>query len=204
MVHIKTLSLGAYQTNCYLVWGDGSDTCVVIDPGYEPERVLATAEELGKTIEAVLLTHGHFDHVGGVEAIVRGTSCGLWMHQADYTQPGTPESDFFYPIHDCGFTEVQLCEAGEVIPAGGLTFTVMETPGHTRGSVCYLCDGVLFSGDTLFQGSCGRTDLPGGDWAVIMQSLKGLSGLAEDYTVYPGHGPATTLAEEKKYNPYMR
>ena len=204
MLQIKKLSLGAYQTNCYLVWGEESDTCVVIDPGYEPETVLAQAEKQNKRIDAVLLTHGHFDHVGGVEAIIRATGCKLWMREADYTQHKSRETDFLYPIHDCDFTEVQFCEDGEIIRGGGLVFTVMETPGHTWGSVCYLCEDTIFSGDTLFQGSCGRTDLPGGSWTVILQSLKRLAGLAGDFTVYPGHGPATTLSDEKKNNPYMR
>ena len=204
MIKIHALPLGSYQTNCYIVHEEHSKTCAVIDPGYTPERVLAQAEKLGLQVDAVLLTHGHFDHVGGVEAIVKATGCALWMREADYTQFKTPENDFFYPIHDCDFTEVQLCEEGEQIHAGGLTFTVMETPGHTWGSVCYLCENVLFSGDTLFAGSCGRTDLPGGDGQTIVLSLERLAELEDDYTVYPGHGGATTLARERAHNPYMR
>ena len=204
MIKIHVLPLGSYQTNCYIVHEEHSKTCAVIDPGYTPERVLAQAEKLGLQVDAVLLTHGHFDHVGGVEAIVKATGCALWMREADYTQFKTPENDFFYPIHDCDFTEVQLCEEGEQIHAGGLTFTVMETPGHTWGSVCYLCENALFSGDTLFAGSCGRTDLPGGDGQTIVLSLERLAELEGDYTVYPGHGGATTLARERAHNPYMR
>ena len=204
MIKIHALPLGSYQTNCYIVHEEHSRTCAVIDPGYTPERVLAQAEKLGLQVDAVLLTHGHFDHVGGVEAIVKATGCALWMREADYTQFKTPENDFFYPIHDCDFTEVQLCEEGEQIHAGGLTFTVMETPGHTWGSVCYLCENALFSGDTLFAGSCGRTDLPGGDGQTIVLSLERLAELEGDYTVYPGHGGATTLARERAHNPYMR
>jgi glyoxylase-like metal-dependent hydrolase (beta-lactamase superfamily II) len=204
MIKIHALPLGSYQTNCYIVHEEHSKTCAVIDPGYTPERVLAQAEKLGLQVDAVLLTHGHFDHVGGVEAIVKATGCALWMREADYTQFKTPENDFFYPIHDCDFTEVQLCEEGEQIHAGGLTFTVMETPGHTWGSVCYLCENGLFSGDTLFAGSCGRTDLPGGDGQTIVLSLDRLAELEGDYTVYPGHGGATTLARERAHNPYMR
>ena len=204
MIKIHALPLGSYQTNCYIVHEEHSKTCAVIDPGYTPERVLAQAEKLGLQVDAVLLTHGHFDHVGGVEAIVKATGCALWMREADYTQFKTPENDFFYPIHDCDFTEVQLCEEGEQIHAGGLTFTVMETPGHTWGSVCYLCENALFSGDTLFAGSCGRTDLPGGDGQTIVLSLERLAELEDDYTVYPGHGGATTLARERAHNPYMR
>ena len=204
MIKIHALPLGSYQTNCYIVHEEHSKTCAVIDPGYTPERVLAQAEKLGLQVDAVLLTHGHFDHVGGVEAIVKATGCALWMREADYTQFKTPENDFFYPIHDCDFTEVQLCEEGEQIHAGGLTFTVIETPGHTWGSVCYLCENALFSGDTLFAGSCGRTDLPGGDGQTIVLSLERLAELEGDYTVYPGHGGATTLARERAHNPYMR
>ena len=204
MIKIHALPLGSYQANCYIVHEEHSKTCAVIDPGYTPERVLAQAEKLGLQVDAVLLTHGHFDHVGGVEAIVKATGCALWMREADYTQFKTPENDFFYPIHDCDFTEVQLCEEGEQIHAGGLTFTVMETPGHTWGSVCYLCENALFSGDTLFAGSCGRTDLPGGDGQTIVLSLERLAELEGDYTVYPGHGGATTLARERAHNPYMR
>ena len=204
MVNICTLSLGDYQTNCYLVWGEDSQTCIVIDPGFEPETVLLKARQLGKKIEGIFLTHGHFDHVGGVKEIAQTTGCSLWMGKGDYTQKKSQEMDFFYPIHDCDFAQICFCEEGEQIQAAGLVFRVMETPGHTLGSVCYLCEDALFSGDTLFRGSCGRTDLPGGSWNTIANSLKRLAALETDYKVYSGHGPVTTLAEEKNYNPYMR
>ena len=204
MINIHTLPLGSYQTNCYIVYEEAASSCAVIDPGYSPERVLEFAGKLGLTVDAVLLTHGHFDRVGGVEAIVKATGCALWMREGDYTQHKNPQNDFFYPIHDCDFTEVQFCEEGEQIHAGGLTFTAIETPGHTWGSVCYACEGALFSGDTLFAGACGRTDLPGGDWQTIMLSLERLAELEGDFTVYPGHGESTTLETERKTNPYMR
>ena len=204
MIKIHTLPLGSYQTNCYIVYEETANSCAVIDPGYSPERVLEFVGKLGLTVDAVLLTHGHFDHVGGVEAIVKATGCALWMREGDYTQRKNPQNDFFYPIHDCDFTEVRFCEEGEHIHAGGLTFTAMETPGHTWGSVCYVCENAIFSGDTLFAGSCGRTDLPGGDWQTIMLSLERLAELEGDFDIYPGHGESTTLAREKQYNPYMR
>ena len=201
---IHTLPLGDYQTNCYVVYGEGSKSCAVIDPGYYPEKILSFLQGKGLSLDAILLTHGHFDHVGAVEALVKATGCRLWMKESDYTQRKTPQNDFLYPIHDHTFCEVHFCEEGEEISAGGLTFTVMETPGHTWGSVCYLCADALFSGDTLFAGSWGRTDLSGGDGQTLALSLERLGELDGDYTVYPGHGGTTTLAAEKQWNPYMR
>ena len=200
---VHTLPLGAYQTNCYIVCAENAKSCAVIDPGYEPERVLTKVKELGLTVDAVLLTHGHFDHVGGVEKIVTETNCTLWMSESDWSQFPSPITAYFYPLANCDFTEVQFCEDGEVIHAGGLTFEVLSTPGHTYGSVCFVCEDTMFSGDTLFCRSCGRTDLPGGSWDTIQESLNRLSELPGDYSVYPGHGEATTLAAERKFNPYF-
>ena len=204
MLKVHTLPLGAYQTNTYIVHRGDSSKCAVIDPGYAPDIILEQAAKLGLTVEAVLLTHGHFDHVGGVEEIVNATGCALWMSEGDWSQFKNPITAYFFPLANCDFTEVQFCEHAEQISAGGLTFTVLATPGHTHGSVCYLCEDVLFSGDTLIAGSCGRTDLPGGSRKTIAESLKYLAELEGDFTVYPGHGESTTLAWEKKYNPYMR
>ncbi len=204
MLKIDILPLGDYQTNCYIVREDGSKSCAILDPGYAPQQVLDFVKARDMTVDAVLLTHGHFDHVGGVETIVKATGCALWMREADWSQFKTPENAFFYPIANCDFAEVSLCEEGEHIHAGGVTFTVMETPGHTWGSVCYLCEDALFSGDTLFAGSCGRTDLPGGDWNTIKASLSRLAELEGDYKVYPGHGESTTLERERRTNPYMK
>ena len=152
----------------------------------------------------MLLTHGHFDHVGAVQQLVEATGCTLWMSQSDWSQKESPLTAYIYPLANCDFTEVQFCEEGQQITAGGATFTVLATPGHTWGSVCYLCEDALFSGDTLFAGSCGRTDLPGGNHSTILDSLQRLSALPDHLRVFPGHGEATTLAAEKRYNPYMR
>lgn len=203
MVKTDVLALGAYRTNCYIVRAEGSESCAVIDPGSDAPRILACTARLGLKIDAILLTHGHFDHVGAVRPLVEQTGCSLWMHQSDDTQPSGRESDFFYPLHGCDFTEVQFCEEGQIIRAGGLEFTVLETPGHTWGSVCYLCGDDLFSGDTLFAGSCGRTDLPGGDWATIHESLRRLKQLPGQIRVWPGHGGGSTMAEEAAHNPYL-
>ena len=204
MFHITTLSLGSYQTNCYIHWAEGANTCAVIDPGYEAEYILKKTAGLGLTVEAILLTHGHFDHVGAVEELVKTTGCALWMHQGDYSQFNNPTTAYFYPLANCNFTEVNFCEEGEVIRAGGLTFTVLSTPGHTYGSVCYKCEDALFCGDTLFAGSCGRIDLPGGDRAAMLLSLERLADLQEDLRIFPGHGPSSNLAWEQESNPYLQ
>ena len=195
-MQMHTMALGAYQTNCYLAWGEDSDKCIVIDPGYEPQTVVAKAAKLGKEIAAILLTHGHFDHVGAVRAVAADTDCDVYLCAEDLCMPPQLTAGPLYYTHT--YTEE------DVLDLAGLSIRVLHTPGHTPGSVCLMVEDTLFSGDTLFQDSCGRTDLPGGSWATILQSLKRLAQLEGDYTVCPGHGPATTLAEEKRYNPYMR
>ncbi len=204
MMKIDILPLGSYQTNCYIAWAEGVKTCAVIDPGYDPQAILARLGQLGLTLDAILLTHGHFDHVGAVEALAEATGCKLWMSQSDYTQRRNPMNDYLYPLHDKDFCEVSFCEEGEHISAGGLTFSVLETPGHTYGSVCYVCEDAMFCGDTLFAGSCGRTDLPGGDPVVMSDTLERLSQLNGDFRIFPGHGESSTLRHEQQTNPYMR
>ncbi len=198
---IHTLTLGAYQTNCYIVAQD--DRCVILDPGDEPEKILAFLERHQLQCEAILLTHGHFDHVGAVEAIVEATGCTLWMSESDWSQFPNPVTAYFYPLANCDFTEVHFCEDGELIRAAGLRFEALSTPGHTWGSMCFACGDALFTGDTLFAGSMGRTDLPGGDAKVMEASLERLKELEGDFAVYPGHGPATTLERERRTNPYL-
>lgn len=204
MIKIHTLSLGAYQTNCYIVHEAAAQSCCIIDPGYEADTILKKVASLGMTVDAILLTHGHFDHVGAVEEIAEQTHCQLWMHKADWALPIDPMTTSFYPLANCDFTEVCFCEDQTQITAGGLNFLCLQTPGHTRGSVCYLCDGAIFSGDTLFAGSCGRVDLPGGDGSAMAASLNQLAQLEGSYAVYPGHGFSSTLQREKQSNPYLR
>ena len=196
MLNIRTLPLGAYQTNCYLVWDENSSTCVVIDPGYEPDTVLSEVRKTDKEIAAILLTHGHFDHVGAVRELVSETGCPVYIHEGDLSMPSQMTAGPLYYTN--------LYKEGDRVELAGLSFKVLHTPGHTPGSVCLQCENNLFSGDTLFWGSCGRTDLPGGSWAQIRASLLRLAELPGDYDVYPGHGDATTLDFERKMNPYMR
>ncbi len=202
MIKIQTLTLGSYQVNCYLVWDDTQKNCIVIDPGYEPERVLSEVAHLGLTVQAVLLTHGHFDHVGAVEAIALETDCPVWMHQGDHIL--NPMVRLLFPLSGAKNLDLRFFKEGDVLDLAGLRFLVLETPGHTQGGVCFQVEDALFSGDTLFSGSCGRTDLPGSSGKRMTESLSRLAALAFDGTVYPGHGPATTLEYERKTNPYLR
>ena len=190
---IQTLTLGLYQTNTYLLC-EGSDA-IVIDPGYEPDAILDALQ--GKTLKAILLTHGHFDHVGAVKELVAETGCQVYLHAADAALPPMITAGPLYYTHT-------YADGDTISPIPGVELHVLHTPGHTPGSVCLLFRDQMFSGDTLFEGSCGRMDLPGGDPYQMQQSLRRLASLQADYIVRPGHGGSTTLAAEKQYNPYMR
>lgn len=192
-MNLHRLTVGPLQTNCYLV-ADESGVCAVIDPGDEPEKILAYAREHGLRICAVLLTHGHFDHVGGVRAIAQATACPVWMHEKDLTL--RTAMTVAAPYYTDFYAE------GDEVAVGSLRFLVMETPGHTPGSVCLLCENTLFTGDTLFAGSCGRTDL-GGNAQDMRRSLARLTAIRENYTVCPGHGAGSTLEAERAGNPYL-
>ena len=196
MLSVHLLTLGAYQTNCYLFHDEDSVKCCVVDPGYDADFILKSLETLGLTLEAILLTHGHFDHVGAVRQLASDTGCDVYIHAADLDLPVALTAGPLY------FTKTYA--EGDTLRLAGLDITVLHTPGHTPGSVCLLCGDTLFAGDTLFCGSCGRTDLPGGDWATILSSLHRLKAIEADLWVLPGHGEATSLAQEKKYNPYLR
>lgn len=195
MLKIHTLTLGLYQTNTYIIHEASSKSCCVIDPGYEATTIAEKLENLGLTLDAILLTHGHFDHVGAVKDLAADTDCRVFICAEDALLPPMFTGGKLY------YTDTYA--EGSILNIAGLYIHVLHTPGHTPGSVCLLAEDALFSGDTLFAGSCGRTDI-GGDWAAIQKSLKRLSSMDADFTVFPGHGESTTLAAEKRYNPYMR
>jgi len=196
MMQVTRLPLGIYQTNCYIIHDEHSKTCCVLDPGGEAKKVLELLQNRNLTLEAILLTHGHFDHVGAVKDLHEATGCKVYLCTEDLSMPAK------FTAGELVYTDPY--GEGDVLHLAGLTIRVLHTPGHTPGSVCLLVDDTLFSGDTLFAGSCGRTDLPGGNWATIRKSLARLSSLEPNYWVRPGHGESTTLAQEKRYNPYMK
>lgn len=196
MLQVHTLTLGLYQTNCYLVHNEGAKECIVIDPGYEANTILNRAALLGLEIKAILLTHGHFDHVGAVRQIAADTDCDVYLQEQELTLPGAMTDGPLYHTH--------LYPAEGKFQVAGMDIAVLHTPGHTPGSVCLLIADAMFSGDTLFAGSMGRCDFPGSSIFDMRKSMKKLYNLAGDFRVFPGHAEATTLEYERKTNPYLR
>ena len=206
-MYLAELYTGPLSVNTYLVSADGSDTCAVIDPG-EGEPVLERLERDKKTCTHILITHGHFDHIGGAAALKAQTGAKLYIHILDAPALSSNRASLSMMMGiqiDKAEPDV-LLHGGETLEAGGLSFRVLHTPGHSPGGVSYVLDGekILFSGDTLFCGSYGRTDFPGCSREALQTSvLRTLFGLRGDYRVLPGHGPETTLDEERQYNPLV-
>ena len=201
-------SVGVIQENCFLVRNEGSDRAVIVDPGEEPERLLAAIEDAGVTLDAILLTHTHFDHVGAVAPIARATGAPVYCPLLEV--PVLQDVMAFVPWPGFGPYESwdpeETVEGGETLELAGMTFDVVFTPGHSPGHVVYAVRGeqALLSGDVLFEGSVGRTDLPGGDTATLLRSIATLLDRFDDETtVYPGHMGITTLGAERATNPFL-
>ena len=197
---VKLLRVGPIGTNCYILEDDQTNLAAVIDPGDEPELIQEALEKEGVEVRYLLLTHGHYDHTTAVPALHRVyPQADIYIHQADANGAGSTLFPLAGEVDD-----LKLYDEGDVIRLGDHEIQVLHTPGHSPGSVTLKVGDVLFTGDTLFQGSCGRTDFPGGSLETIYASLKKLAELPGDYRVYPGHGGETTLDQERRYNFYMR
>lgn len=197
-MQIKTLSVGPIRANCYILSLKDRDDCVLIDPGAQPERILAAAN--GMRVAAVLLTHGHFDHIGAVAGVL-APDTALYIHGLDepmLRDPGRNMATMIGQELVVNAAAVPVKE-GEVISAAGIAFAVLHTPGHTPGSVCFMTGKALFTGDTMFRHGYGRTDLPGGSWDDLYQSMKRLLLMQKDFDVYPGHDNPTTIGLEQEY-----
>jgi hydroxyacylglutathione hydrolase len=203
---VRAFTVGPVQENCYIVRAEaGSTTAVIIDPGDEAERLLAAATALGVEIEAILLTHTHFDHIGAVAPVAAATGAPVYCPEIE--RPVLADVMRWVPP---GFGPFESYEADHTIAGGehlnlaGIDFEVHFTPGHSPGHVTYSTPGALLSGDVLFQGSVGRVDLPGGDWATLERSIEGLiTAHPPETVVYPGHMGVTTLGRELETNPFL-
>lgn len=198
--------LGSLQANCYILYDHEGGEAVVIDPGFDGKKVMDILKEKKLNCKYVILTHGHGDHIGGVPELMHGIETELVIHEADLDMLHDREKSFTKAI---GYPDVQteasiLVKDGDTLEVGHETLKVLHTPGHTKGGISILAGNRLFVGDTLFNGSIGRTDFPGGSFDEIKESIqRKLFILDEDTIVYPGHGSPTTIRKEKQTNPFV-
>lgn len=205
MMQVKVMQLGMIGTNCYIFWDEDSRKCAIVDPGDNGDRVGAYI--LAQRLEpvAILLTHSHFDHILGIPGLRSAwPDLPVYCHSADVDETQKTVSIFGSTFPSVSsFGNIHYYKEGDTVCVGSLTVEVMETPGHTPGSVTLRVNDVLFTGDTLFRSSIGRTDLEGGDYRQIMKSLRKLGALSGDYKVLPGHENSSTLENERKFNGFL-
>jgi len=196
---IKKHIVGMLQANCYLVWDEDSKQALLIDPGGAAKKLARTVSDKGLELKAIVHTHGHWDHTSAGRALQRITKAPVYRHPADN------RSGFLYRTQKTDDKKIFDIEGGRTLEIGPLSFETIHTPGHSLGSICLVCQNALFTGDLLFQGSVGRTDMKGGSFRALVKSLnEGLAHLPDDMDVFPGHGPATTLGQERRTNPFFK
>jgi len=203
---LETIVNGPFQENCYLVWDEQTKEAIFVDPGDEAERLIRTARFLGVDVKAVYNTHGHIDHAGAAASVCEAFGVPFAMHQADeFLLEGLPEQARMFGIPPMKVPRVDIgLKDGDTVAVGSAVGRVIHTPGHTPGGVCFLFGGVALVGDTLFAGSIGRTDLPGGSTRQLLASIRDrLLTLPEDTRALSGHGPATSIGIEKEHNPFL-
>lgn len=203
----ERLVVGPLQTNCYLIRDRSAHSGVIVDPGGDADLIEARVRALGMRVETILATHGHPDHVFAAGALARILGVGIAMHEADVPilQQSLPIAEMFYDMRLFeSFTPDRFLREGDVVPVGGSKLRVLHTPGHSPGGICFLADDAVFCGDVLFAGSVGRTDLPGGSFEQLTDSLRDrVMCLNDAIVVYPGHGPQTTIGAERRSNPFL-
>ena len=203
---LKKLELGPFGTNCYIDGSESSKEGMIIDPGDEAKQILKSVKDLGLDIKLTVLTHGHFDHICALKEVEEAIGAEVVIHADDayflQNRPLYAAFGFSYPETP---SPDRLLKGGDSIDIGDLHFLVLHTPGHSPGGICLLGQGVMFSGDTLFNYGIGRTDFPGGNYSQLMNSIHTkLMALPDSTTVYPGHGPETTIEAERRANPFLR
>src|SRR3954454_2183248 len=205
---VRMFTVGMVQENCYLFRREGSDRALIVDPGEEADKLLVAIDSLGVELDGILLTHTHFDHVGAVAPVARATGAEVWVPEIE--KGVLADINSFVPWPGFGSFEDYDAEhtvgGGEKLELAGFEIDVIFTPGHSPGHVTYSVpdETAVFSGDVLFQGSVGRTDLPGGDWATLLESIRTLvDSHPPETTVYPGHMGITTLGAERASNPFL-
>ena len=196
---IKTLPVGMLETNCYIVTDEDTRLCAIIDPGAESNTILDYIESNKLTPVAIFLTHGHFDHHMALNAVMEATGASVYINMCDVN---AGRRNLQHKLN--ADAKLNGYAEGDVIKVGGLEFTVLETPGHSSGSVTLKCESALFTGDTLFRDGCGRTDIGDGNLDTLLKSLRRLSALEGDFEVYPGHAESTTLDRERRFNYYIK
>lgn len=202
---VKRLQAGVYAANCYIIHTEDGHG-VVVDPAGDVDDIMEYIDENELEVAAIVLTHGHGDHIGGVMELRKELNVPVMVHSCDEDMVGDSSLNLStaMPMGDVNFNPDRLLEDGDLIEIGSKELKVLHTPGHTKGGICLLLDGILITGDTLFQGSIGRTDLYGGDFDTLMNSImEKLMVLPDETVVYPGHGGQSTIGAEKRNNPFI-